>query len=128
MKTNANEGLMTFLEAMKSKGGFDQMAPMFEAMNLNGTRAVGVLSAVASHLDQVKTAQDLATKSYSDGTSVLNEFNTQNSTVQANLDKAKKQFQDLNIELGKTDTYISLCHLYNEYCNTNISNISKLRC
>ena len=101
MKTNANEGLMTFLEAMKSKGGFDQMAPMFEAMNLNGTRAVGVLSAVASHLDQVKTAQDLATKSYSDGTSVLNEFNTQNTTVQANLDKAKKQFQDLNIELGK---------------------------
>lgn len=101
MKTNANEGLMTFLEAMKSKGGFDQMAPMFEAMNLNGTRAVGVLSAVASHLDQVKTAQDLATKSYSDGTSVINEFNTQNTTVQANLDKAKKQFQDLNIELGK---------------------------
>lgn len=101
MKTNANEGLMKFMQAMKSKGGFAEMAPMFEEMQLNGTRAVGVLSAVATHLDQVKEAQDIATKSYADGTSVLNEFNTQNTTVQAELDKAKKRFQDLTIELGE---------------------------
>ena len=101
MKTNANEGLMKFLQAMKSKGGFAEMAPMFEEMQLNGTRAVGVLSAVASHLDQVKTAQDLANQSYAAGTSVLNEFNVQNNTVQADLDKAKKRFQDLTIELGE---------------------------
>lgn len=101
MKTNANEGLMQFLTAMKSRGGFAEMAPMFEEMQLNGTRAVGVLSAVASHLDQVKTAQDLATQSYAAGTSVLDEFNVQNNTVQADLDKAKKRFQDLTIELGE---------------------------
>lgn len=101
MKTNANEGLMTFLSAMKSRGGFAEMAPMFEEMQLNGTRAVGVLSAVASHLDQVRTAQDLATQSYASGTSVINEFNVQNNTVQAQLDKAKKRFEDLTIELGE---------------------------
>lgn len=101
MKTNANEGLMKFMQAMKAKGGFAEMAPMFEEMQLNGTRAVGVLSAVASHLDQVKTAQDLATQSYAAGTSVLDEFNVQNNTVQADLDKAKKRFQDLTIELGE---------------------------
>ena len=101
MKTNANEGLMQFLTAMKSRGGFAEMAPMFEEMQLNGTRAVGVLSAVASHLDQVKTAQNLATQSYAAGTSVLDEFNVQNNTVQAELDKAKKRFQDLTIELGE---------------------------
>lgn len=101
MKTNANEGLMTFLSAMKSRGGFAEMAPMFEEMQLNGTRAVGVLSAVASHLDQVRTAQDLATQSYASGTSVINEFNVQNNTVQAQLDKAKKRFKDLTVELGE---------------------------
>lgn len=101
MKTNANEGLMTFLSAMKSKGGFAEMAPMFEEMQLNGTRAVGVLSAVASHLDQVRTAQDLATQSYASGTSVINEFNVQNNTVQAQLDKAKKRFENLTVELGE---------------------------
>lgn len=101
MKTNANEGLMTFLSAMKSRGGFAEMAPMFEEMQLNGTRAVGVLSAVASHLDQVRTAQDLATQSYASGTSVINEFYVQNNTVQAQLDKAKKRFEDLTVELGE---------------------------
>ena len=101
MKTNANKGLMTFLSAMKSRGGFAEMAPMFEEMQLNGTRAVGVLSAVASHLDQVRTAQDLATQSYASGTSVINEFNVQNNTVQAQLDKAKKRFEDLTVELGE---------------------------
>lgn len=101
MKTNANEELMTFLSAMKSRGGFAEMAPMFEEMQLNGTRAVGVLSAVASHLDQVRTAQDLATQSYASGTSVINEFNVQNNTVQAQLDKAKKRFEDLTVELGE---------------------------
>jgi TP901 family phage tail tape measure protein len=101
MKTNANEGLMTFLSAMKSRGGFAEMAPMFEEMQLNGTRAVGVLSAVASHLDQVRTAQDLATQSYASGTSVIKEFNVQNNTVQAQLDKAKKRFEDLTVELGE---------------------------
>lgn len=101
MKTNANEGLMQFLGAMKSRGGFAEMAPMFEEMQLNGTRAVGVLSAVASHLDQVRTAQDLATQSYASGTSVIDEFNVQNNTVQAQLDKAKKRFEDITVELGE---------------------------
>lgn len=101
MKTNANEGLMQFLGAMKSRGGFAEMAPMFEEMQLNGTRAVGVLSAVASHLDQVRTAQDLATQSYASGTSVIDEFNVQNNTVQAQLDKAKQRFEDITVELGE---------------------------
>ena len=101
MKTDANGGLIMFLESMKSRGGFDAMAPLFQEMKLDGTRAVGVLSAVATHIDQVKVAQQTAASSYAAGTSVVKEFNTQNSSVQAQLDKAKKKFQDLSIELGE---------------------------
>ena len=101
LKTDANGALLEFLQAMSNRGGFDQLAPMFSQMGLEGTRAVGVLSSVASNLDQVREAQATATKSYKDGTSVLNEFNVQNNTVQAGLDKAKKQFDDMCIELGE---------------------------
>lgn len=101
LKTDANEALLQFMQAMQDKGGFDSMAPMFESMNLNGTRAVGVLSSVATHLDQVRVAQDLATREYNKGTSVLNEFEVNNNTVNAELDKAKKRFNDLTIELGQ---------------------------
>lgn len=101
LKTNANEALMKFLSAMQASGGFDKMAPLFSEMKLEGTRAVGVLSSVASHLDQVREAQTVAFNAYNEGSSVLNEFNVQNNTVQAGIDKAKKQFLDLSIELGE---------------------------
>ena len=101
LRTDANAALVQFLQAMKSRGGFADMASMFEDMNLDGTRAVGVLSALAGHLDQLAEAQSLANQSYEEGVSVINEFNVQNTTVQAELDKAKKRFADLSIELGE---------------------------
>lgn len=101
LKEDANGALLQFLAALRSKGGFAQLAPMFEEMKMDGSRATGVLTVLADKLDDIKAAQDLATKSYAEGTSVINEFNTQNESVQAQLDKAKKRFQDLAIELGQ---------------------------
>ena len=101
LKEDANGALLQFLAALRSKGGFAQLAPMFEEMKMDGSRATGVLTVLADKLDDIKVAQDLATKSYAEGTSVLNEFNTQNESVQAQLDKAQKKFQDLAIELGQ---------------------------
>lgn len=101
LKTNANEALLKFLSAMQSTGGFDKMAPLFSEMKLEGTRAVGVLSSVATHLGQVREAQKVAFNAYNEGKSVIDEFNVQNNTVQAGIDKAKKQFLDLSVELGE---------------------------
>ena len=101
LKTDANEALLRFFAAMKAKGGFAQLAPMFEKMNLDGTRSVGVLSVMADKLDDVKKAQVLANQAYASGTSVLNEFNTQMSSEQAKLDIASKKFKEMRIELGK---------------------------
>lgn len=101
LKEDANGALLQFLAALRSKGGFAQLAPMFEEMKMDGSRATGVLTVLADKLDDIKAAQDLATKSYAEGTSVINEFNTQNENVKAQLDKAQKKFQDLAIVLGQ---------------------------
>lgn len=101
LKNDANAALLQFLSAMKAQGGFDKMAPMFEEMKLDGTRAVGVLSSVASHLDQVREAQEIASDAYNEGTSVLDEFNVQNNTVLAGMEKAKKRLRDVSVELGE---------------------------
>ena len=101
LRTDANAALVQFLQAMKAKGGFADMAQMFDEMKMDGTRAIGVLSALAGHLDQLAEAQSLANQAYEEGTSVVNEFNVQNTTVAAELDKAKKRFADLSIELGQ---------------------------
>lgn len=101
LKEDANGALLQFLAAMRAKGGFADLAPMFEEMKMDGSRATGVLTVLADKLDDIKTAQDLASEAYSEGTSVLNEFETQNENVQAQLDKASKKFLDLSIELGQ---------------------------
>lgn len=101
LKNDANGALLQFLAAMRAKGGFAELAPMFEEMKMDGSRATGVLTVLADKLDDIKSAQNLANEAYSEGTSVLNEFETQNESVQAQLDKASKKFLDLSIELGQ---------------------------
>mgnify|MGYP000226535048 CR=1 FL=1 len=101
LKEDANGALLQFLAAMRAKGGFADLAPMFEEMKMDGSRATGVLTVLADKLDDIKTAQNLANEAYSEGTSVLNEFKTQNENVKAQLDKASKKFLDLSIELGQ---------------------------
>lgn len=101
VRTDMNEALLEFFEAMQQKGGFADLAPMFQEMGLNGSRATGVLSVMASKLKDIRDAQELANNAYNSGVSVLNEFNVQNNTVQADLDKAKKEFQELTIQLGE---------------------------
>ena len=101
LKKDANTALLQFLAAMRAKGGFADLAPMFEEMKMDGSRATGVLTVLADKLDDIKSAQNLANEAYAEGTSVLNEFETQNESVQAQLDKASKKFLDLSIELGQ---------------------------
>lgn len=101
LKEDANGALLQFLAAMRAKGGFADLAPMFEEMKMDGSRATGVLTVLADKLDDIKTAQNLANEAYSEGTSVLNEFETQNESAQAQLDKASKKFLDISIELGQ---------------------------
>lgn len=101
IKNDANEAILQFLDTLNKKGGLDQLAPMFKEMGLDGVRASGVISTMAGKIDDIRTAQKLANDAYRDGTSIINEFNVQNNTVQAGLDKARKNFKDVRVELGE---------------------------
>ncbi len=101
VKTDMNQALLQFFESMNKKGGFADLAPLFEQMGLDGTRAIGVLSTLAAKIEDVKKHQQLATKAYQEHTSVEGEAAVQNGTYQAQLEKARKAFADLRIELGE---------------------------
>lgn len=101
IKNDANEAILQFLETLNKKGGLDRLAPMFKEMGLDGVRASGVISTMAGKIDDIRAAQQLANDAYRDGTSIINEYNVQNNTVQAGLDKAKKHFKDVRVELGE---------------------------
>lgn len=101
MSKDANEAVLTFLEALNRLGGMDKMAPVLDKMSLSGAEAASVISALAGNVDKVRKEQQGANQAFIEGTSVVNEYNVQNSTVQAELDKAKKHFADIRVELGE---------------------------
>ena len=101
LKRSTNEGLLMLLQKLKELGNMDVLAPVFKNMGENGARASQVLATLAGNVEMVKWQQEQATQSFEDATSVTNEFNVQDSTVEAELDKARKRVTELAIELGE---------------------------
>lgn len=101
LNNDANAAVVKFLEALKSAGGMEALAPLFADMQEKGSGMVSTLSTLANNIEMVKEQQLNATQAFEEGTSVINEFNVQNGTVQAELEKSKKNFHELMVELGE---------------------------
>ena len=101
LKQDANAALIQFLEALNKAGGMDVLSPMFKDMGENGARAVAALSTLANHIDEVKSQQLVANQAFEEAVSIDKEFNVQNTTVQAGLEKAKKNFNEMAVALGE---------------------------
>lgn len=101
VKTDVNGALMALFENLRRTDGFETLAKMFGDMGLDGTRATGVLTTVVDKLDDVRRHQQTATEAYSEAQSVISEFNTMNTTAQAELEKAKNAFHEVAVELGE---------------------------
>lgn len=101
MEKDVNTAVLTFLESLGKMGGMNQMAPVLKEMKLSGAEAAGVISTLAGNVAKVRKEQRQASQAFAEGTSIVNEFGVQNSTVQAELDKAKNRFAEVRVELGE---------------------------
>lgn len=101
LKKDGNAALLKFVEGLKSTGGMDKLAPLLKELKLSGAGVTQTLSALANNLQNLKKTQAQATTAFQQATSVTNEFNTANNTVQARLDKARKAATDMAVTLGE---------------------------
>lgn len=101
LKEDTNEALLMLLSRLHELGDISVLAPVFDAMGTDGARASSVIAALAGNIDMVKQQQQAANVAFKEGTSVTKEYNVQNNTVQAQLDKAKKGFNEMAVELGQ---------------------------
>lgn len=101
LRKDANGALLLFLETLQKAGGMETLSPMFKDMGENGSRAIAALSTLATHIDEVKSQQQAANVAFKEGVSIDKEFNVQNTTVQASLEKAKKAINEIRVELGQ---------------------------
>jgi len=95
LKSDANEALLRVLANAKSAGGgLEVMAKNMGVLEVSGSRGIAALSSMAENIDLVRKRQDEAKVSFDDGTSVLDEFNTMNNTLGANLDKLSNRLSN----------------------------------
>ena len=101
VKTDMNAALIEFLSTLKQAGNMDVLSPMFKDMGENGSRAISALSTLANHISEVKSQQEVANIAFEEASSIDKEFDVQNNTVMAGLEKAKKRVNELAVELGE---------------------------
>ena len=104
MQRSTNEGVLMFMQRIKemgSKDGLAVLAPMFKELGVDGVRMSQVMATLADKLDMVRWEQEEANKAFAEATSATNEYIIFNNTAQAGIDKARKRFQELTIEIGE---------------------------
>lgn len=102
LKTDANTAITTVMKAMNGQDGFASLVPMFDRMGLDGARAVTVLASMTQNLEAVTEAQALANEEFTKATSVSEEYQTKNNNLQAQLEKARKEFHNASVALGQS--------------------------
>ena len=101
LKTDANEALMTWLDAVNKLGGMDVIAPLLGYLKLAGAGVSKTIATLAGNIDQVRTTQEEANKAFQEGTSILSEVEKANNTPLAQQEKLQEQLHNLKVQLGE---------------------------
>lgn len=103
LEKDANEAFIRVLEGMNRGGeGMTTVVKALDSLNLQGQRASTVLGSLAKHSDELRNQQLLANQAFTDGTSIIDEFNTKNNTATAQSEKRKKALVEQAVALGET--------------------------
>ena len=101
LKTDSNEAMLQFLSGLSRLGDLTESSPVIKSLGLDGQKAAQVLTALSGNIDNVRQEQKKANKAYNEASSVTQEYNVQNNTVLAGLEKAKNRATDLAVALGE---------------------------
>ena len=83
---NINGAVLAVAKALKGRD-MEEMGKIFDSMQLNGQRAIGVLATLGQKVDDVAERQRIANEAFDAGTSIIDEFNIQNNTAAAGIEK-----------------------------------------
>ena len=101
LNQDANAAFIAFLKGLKNNNaGMVDLVKNLNDLKMDGTRSVQIIGALAENVDALEQQQKLANKAFSDGTSIIDEFNTKNNTAQARYEKFQKTLQKIKVQIG----------------------------
>lgn len=100
LKRSSTEGIMMFVEALSKMDSMQQAATLKD-LDTAGAGVVQTFQTLAGQTELLNEQMQTSKTAFNEAKSVQEEFNVQNNTVQASLDKAKKEFNEMAVELGE---------------------------
>ena len=102
LETDANEALITLLEAVKGNdSSMTALVGRLKELGIDGARATQVVSVLSTNTETLREQQNLANQAFIEGNSISDEFAIKNETAAAKLEKARNQVNLLWVELGQ---------------------------
>lgn len=99
INTNPLDFFLQFSEGLKGMEATD-VAKTLDYLKVNADGANKAIGAAANNTDRFRELMVLSNQSFTEGTSVINEYNIKNNNLAAQLEKAKKAFNETALELG----------------------------
>jgi TP901 family phage tail tape measure protein len=91
IQTDMNAAFIALLNGVRDNSdGMIALSSTLDKMGVEGGRTIGVLGTLANNIGVLEKQQAIANKSFSEGTSILDEFNTKNETFGAKVAKLQK--------------------------------------
>ena len=122
IKTDANAALIKLLEGLnKNKGGLTELAGKFGDLGVDGSRAIGVIGALANNVDMLKDAQSLSNREFDKGTSLTNEYNLKNENLAGNLERIGKALRSAFVNSAINEGLTNIIGKIAEWTRTPLS-------
>ena len=100
LKRSSTEGVMMFVEALARMDQM-QLNATLKDLGIAGAGVTQTFQTLAGKSSDLNKILAESKEAFDSATSATEEFNVQNNTVQAGLDKARKRFNELAVELGE---------------------------
>lgn len=100
LENDVNEALLLVLEGVGNGSSADTIKAL-DSLGLSGSRATTILGSLSQNVDTIRYQQELANRAFSEGSSVIEEFERMNNSATAAMEKAKKAVTDQMVAIGK---------------------------
>lgn len=100
IQRSSTDALLMFVEHLSRLDKLD-IAAILEKLRVQDSGVIKTFNMLAGKVGDLNNQLEVSATAFAEATSATEEFNVQNNTVQAGLDKAKKKFNELAVQLGE---------------------------
>lgn len=111
----AMDAILLVFQKMHDLGNMNALKPIFKDLGSDGARLMNVMTAMAKNVDMLKEHLDTSKKAYEDGTAVIDEYNIQQNTAAALMERAQNLWSKAFVNSESVDVVHDLASAWYDF-------------